>query len=262
MWLWRKEMIKITKILVLISILFSANLKAQTWSNGPGMNYTRAGASAVTWNGKIYVFGGKSLNNKVLNNVEVFDPSTAIWDSSSIPPFTHARYNASICVWNDTFYLTGGRTIESPIASMEIYNPVSNTWKEAHDLRTAREGHTANYFNDRVYVIGGQNGSNYLIDDVEWYDEEENEWNNAALFKLPYPRSAHFSTYDDNDNYYMFGGLYWTLTNTIYKATKSDTGYSWAFVDTLSQARAYGISERIGNLVYLIGGETDRKSVV
>lgn len=242
------------KLLFVLIILFKSIVWAQPWQNGVFLKKPRAGAAATAWNGKIYVFGGKSINNKILNSVEVFDPAVEDWDTTLVPPFTHARYNASICVWANKFYLTGGRTLDGALKSMEVYDPVKNSWEEAHDLLREREGHSANYFNNRVYVIGGQSNSDSLIESIEWYDTNAEQWKDA-LFTLPYPRSAQFAA-TNNDDYYMFGGYYYGLTNTIYKATKKAEGYTWEEIGHLSQKRAYGITAKIDSSIYLIGGET------
>ncbi|MCB9057714.1 MAG: T9SS type A sorting domain-containing protein [Calditrichae bacterium] len=229
-------------------------LYADEWKNGTYINEPRAGASALTWNGKIYLFGGKSINNSVLNTVEVYDPASNSWTSNIVAPFRNARYNASAVVWDNKFYLIGGRDIDDVFRSVEVYDPVQNTWQEAHELRTEREGHTSVVFNNRIYTIGGQKSNFDLVEEIEWYDSQEQKWEKAA-FDIYYPRSALFSAVY-NEQFYMFGGYYYGLSATACKAYFDGDIYDWEITTSLAEPRAYGATAVIDSLIYIIGGET------
>ncbi|MCA9731867.1 MAG: T9SS type A sorting domain-containing protein [Deferribacteres bacterium] len=244
---------KMRNLLVLLAVL-NSQIVAGTWDNAAFLNIPRAGASAISWQGKIYVFGGKSLNYSVLNTVEIYDRNTGIWDASYAAPFHQARYNASTVLWNDKVYLLGGRTINDVLKNVEVYDLVQNTWTDAHDLRIPREGHSACFFNDRIYAIGGQDKDAQLVESIEWYDNTKDNWEDA-VFELPYARSAHFSAVYAND-YFMFGGYYWGLTKYIYKAQLGYNGYEWQQIGELSEPRAYGATAQIDSLIFIIGGET------
>ena len=239
---------------MLIFFVLVLNAAAGEWDNAAFLTVERAGASAVVWQNKIYVFGGKSINNSVLNSVEIYDPTTMMWDSTIVAPFSQPRYNAGAVIWDNKIYLLGGRTINDVLANVEIYDPAQNTWTTAQDLRKAREGHSACAFNDRIYAIGGQKGHYELIDEIEWFDAGKQDWE-AAIFDLPHERSAHFSAVYD-DEYFMFGGYYWGLTKSIYKARRDSSGYVWENIGELSEPRAYGSTARIDSLIFIIAGET------
>jgi len=250
-------MYNISKKIISLTLIFVSLVVADEWNNGPFLNTPRAGATAVTWDGKIYVFGGRSGGNVVLNTVEMFDPQSGSWDNSSIPAFPTARYNASAVIFENKIYLIGGRTINDVLKVVEVYDPVQNKWEEAHELRKEREGHTTGVFNDRIYTIGGQKNSNTLVEDIEWYNAEEDDWKEAA-FNLPYPRSAHFAVIYQDD-YYCFGGYYYGLNEYGYRTVhQPDFTYSWKTVNSLSMPRAYGAVARIDSLIYIIGGETEQ----
>lgn len=243
------------KRIVLIILISFSFLHAGKWLNGPFLNESRAGAAAVNWDGKIYVFGGKSLNNSVLNTVEVYDPDAGHWDSTLVPHFEYNRYNASAIVWQNKIYLIGGRTNDEVLKCVEVYDPVQNTWAEAQELRKEREGHSTRIFNNRIYAIGGQREDFQLVEEIEWYDDQEEKWEDA-IFDLPYPRVAHFTEVYNNE-FYMFGGYYWGLTSNIYKAFPDTLGYSFIEIGSLSEPRAYGVTAKLDSLIYIIGGETE-----
>ncbi|KAA3613163.1 MAG: T9SS C-terminal target domain-containing protein [Calditrichaeota bacterium] len=240
--------------IIVITLLLIAGLGAGQWKDRAVLNVPRAGAAAVTWGGKIYVFGGKSLNNNVLNSVEVYDPSSDTWDSTIVDPFVNARYNTSAIVWENKIYLVGGRTNDEVEDNVEIYDPVQNKWEEAQELHEGREGHSVNIINDLIYTIGGQEENYHYVDDIEYYNDLKGEWEDAE-FEMEYQRAAHFAEVFNND-YYMFGGYYFGLTNTIYKTVPDSKEYAWVLIDTLVEPRAYGATARIGSSIYILGGET------
>lgn len=239
--------------ITLILIFYQVFLHAGDWVEVPSMLTPRGGASAVYYDGKIYVFGGKSLQNKLLNTVEVYHVHSGIWDTLTVPKFQTARYNAKAIVYDDLIYLIGGRDQEKALKSCEVFDPAQNMWVAVQDLRREREGMGAAYFNDRIYVVGGQRDEK-MIEEVEWYDDFNHEWLDA-VFDLPFPRSAFFSGVVQ-DTFYLFGGYYYGLTKNIYKAVPGVNGYQWISAGELECGIAYGASVTIGDEIFLIGGET------
>lgn len=245
--------IKIAVLLVCILLMNEKNNAGQ-WLTIDPMPTARAGASVAVWGGKLYVFGGKSNDNRVLNTVDCYNLSTHQWNSSNIPNFNHERYNAAAVVYHDRIFLIGGRGYNEVMKMVEVYDPVQNVWSVAHSLHEKREGHSAVVLQDRIYVIGGQEEESSLVDEIEWYDEGQNNWKKVDG-ETPFERVASFSAAVD-DTVYMFGGYYYGLTKTLFKGWFNDQGSQWLQDGELQEARAYGATVRSGDSLYLIGGET------
>ncbi len=237
-----------------ITVTMVYNSFADEWYQAAPLNISRGGAAAVMLEGHIYVFGGKSINNRILKNVERYDPVYDVWDTTHVPDFSHARFNATAVIFNEKIYLIGGQNGERVLKEVEVYDPVQNTWDQVQDLRRDREGLSGAVFNDRIYAIGGQKDPYNLIHEIEWYDQPADNWL-EAIFNLPYPRSAHYHGVIGND-FYMFGGFYYDPTNTAYKASPGVSGYEWTQLEYLSKKRAYGASVISRGNIYIIGGET------
>ena len=106
---------RVTKSLILFFVLiFSQMLTADEWYSAPSLLVPRGGAAAVTYGNYIYVFGGKSIENKVLNSVERYDILAAVWDTTVVPDFNYPRYNATAVIFNEMIYLMGGQDGEKP----------------------------------------------------------------------------------------------------------------------------------------------------
>ncbi|KAA3613371.1 MAG: T9SS C-terminal target domain-containing protein [Calditrichaeota bacterium] len=263
----------IIKIILFCTV---GSLNAQDSLEFASMSTPRAGASAVAYRGKIYIFGGKALNNKILNKVDIYDPSTNKWDTTSANSFKVARYNAAAVVWRDSIdriYLTGGfNGGYEALESVEVYDPVQNTWEEVQDLHEERSGHSLSVINDRMHVIGGlekiagNDNDNEFVEDIEWYEPGEKplhgEWKETEN-KMKHLRAAHYSAVYDNV-YYLFGGLaHGGPKSEVYKMRKmqnSNNGddnkkrYEWGQLPSLRGPRYYGATASIGSHIYIIGG--------
>lgn len=88
--------------------------------------------------------------------------------------------------------LVGGRGGTSRLATVEQYNPVSNSWQSMAALNTARSGHTASLLvGNALLLIGGLDNSGRLAQN-EYFDRERNLWIEAN--NLAVARNGHASS--------------------------------------------------------------------
>ena len=248
-----KKIMKYVILLIVLVFIESAGAQEQ-WTTKASMHIPRAGAAAVVWDGKIYVFGGKSNNNTILKSVEVYDPVNDTWDNTTIPDFNKARYNGQAIVWKNEIYLIGGRNKDKALKDCEVYDPVQNEWHNAHNLHEEREGHAIAVLNKKIFAIGGQNEPYELVEDIEWYNADDDNWVETDSV-LPYPRVAAFNAVIDNI-YYMLGGYYYGLTNSILTFQPDTNGGKWRQIGAINHVRYYGVSVARDSSIYLFGGET------
>jgi N-acetylneuraminic acid mutarotase len=146
-----------------------------TWAELAPMPAGRNHAAAATDGKKLYVFGGRGPgsgnSNTVANGfdtVQVYDPATDRWTSSSTPgstlrPLPQARGGTGKAVYyKGEFYVLGGETFDGAGATpsrvynrVDVYNPVKNTWRLGPQMPTARHGIFPVLVSGRVYVAGG-----------------------------------------------------------------------------------------------------------
>ncbi len=248
-------MTKLVKIILILPVLLLVGrLYPAEWQTAPAMHTPRGGAAAVKWENYIYVFGGKSMNNMVLNTVERFDLVSGNWENQVVPPFEKPRYNAAAIVYDGKIYLIGGRDNKKVFKTAEVFDPAQNKWVDVQEMHHEREGFAAVLLQNLIYLIGGQEDNTSLLDDIEWFDSTQNSWEDAE-FDLDYPRAAAFTT-AWNDTCYLFGGYYYGLTKTSYKGFFTPSGFQWVEGPHLNVGRAYGATALVGDWIYLIGGET------
>jgi len=127
-----------------------------TWTRRADMMTPRAGAAAVTVDGKIYVIGGVfgNLHNAPLSIVEVYDPITDTWTRKANMPT--ARMFLSASVVGGRIYAIGGGVWGGAIYStVEVYDPATDTWTSESDMPTARNSHASCAVSVKIYAIGG-----------------------------------------------------------------------------------------------------------
>src|SRR5450432_1727706 len=125
--------------------------------------------------GKILVAGGASDCTTAITPVsetfyctyvagaELYDPTSNSWSAAGTLATGRTGHTATLLA-SGKVLVTGGTNSNGgygpPIASAELYDPVSNTWSPAASLNTARFEHTATLLpSGKVLVAGGQGNS-------------------------------------------------------------------------------------------------------
>eukprot|EP00916_Digyalum_oweni_P002513 GHVL01004616.1.p1 GENE.GHVL01004616.1~~GHVL01004616.1.p1 ORF type:complete len:315 (+),score=39.84 GHVL01004616.1:74-1018(+) len=110
------------------------------WNIAATMKQARVGATAVTFNGKIYIIGG-SNGVKPLSSTEVFDPQLGVLTPG--PSLNYPRNRLCGVVYEGKIYVIGGRddcrdanNTEDDNGDVEVL--IDNTWKIVKHLKLLR----------------------------------------------------------------------------------------------------------------------------
>ncbi|MEM9881449.1 MAG: malectin domain-containing carbohydrate-binding protein [Planctomycetota bacterium] len=165
---------------------------ADTWTRLADAPVGRNSAATGTDGQKMYIFGGRvggDAPGNGFDTVLVYDPATDTWESSDDPapgsdpiaPLPQRRggiVNAPFVAGE--FYVIGGETDNDPTANdvglydrVDIYNPVTNTWREGAPMITARHGIYPVGYAGGIYIAGGgvvKGGSNSDVFEVYYAD--------------------------------------------------------------------------------------------
>jgi N-acetylneuraminic acid mutarotase len=111
-----------------------------------------AGYSSVV-DGKIYVIGGYGGAQRV----DEYDPATDTWTmKSDMPTRRHALSTSTL---DGKIYAIGGYVPgvagDPGVATVEVYDPATDTWTAAPDMPTGRMGPRTSVVDGKIYVIGG-----------------------------------------------------------------------------------------------------------
>ncbi|ABX05450.1 kelch repeat-containing protein [Herpetosiphon sp.] len=135
---------------------------ANTWANLPNMPLARNGAAGGTDGHFFYLFGGRASGTigAASNDLQIYDPLTQTWTSSAsdptIPPLPQARADLGQAIWyKGEFYLLGGADQAGVSNRVDVYNPLTKSWRSVAPMPTARQGHAPILVGGRIYVPAG-----------------------------------------------------------------------------------------------------------
>lgn len=115
------------------------------WTIKSPMSESKYNMDTQIINGKIYIFGG--YTKEMLKSTQAYDPLSDSW--TQLAPIPVAITNL-----NTKTKLIGGKVYAFTYNKIEVYNPISNTWKEGVMPK--------NFYSTKVEVI---NGKFYILDE-------------------------------------------------------------------------------------------------
>lgn len=179
---------------------------------------------------------------------QVGDPIA--WDT--VATVTTGREFFGAAAANGRIYAVGGRDSGgNTLASVEEYDPSTDSWTNVAPLNTPRENFSATEVNNRVYAIGGRG-----LASVEKYNPETDSWTTVA--SLSSPRERHGAAAVNGRVYAIGGGA----DPASVEKYNPDTD-SWTTVASLNTAREYPGAVGVDGLLYAVGGrETENFSAI
>lgn len=153
--------------------------QTNTWQSRTSMPTGRESPACAVVEDKIYVIGGgEDASNVVYNIVEVYDPATNSWDTSTSPMPT-ARRGLTCAAVNGKIYAIGGRLgyldPHTDVNIVEIYDVATDSWQTGPSMPTARAFPASVAVDGMIYVIGGLTPVDSL-GVVERYDPVSTSW--------------------------------------------------------------------------------------
>lgn len=136
--------------------------------------------------GRVLIAGGIDYygpETPIFASAEIYDPATETWSATG--PMASRRFkHAAVRLESGEVLVIGGTATEPSddraLSSVELYNPVTGTWKATGSLAQARENPSAALLRDgRVLVAGGVIGRfrDYSsLASAEIYDPKTETW--------------------------------------------------------------------------------------
>lgn len=183
------------------------DLRTQEWAEIEDLKEARYGHTAVVLDGSIYVLGGADKDGEVLETVEVYDAAEDEWRISEEWKLDRPRtVFATVAVGRSAYSFGGISRVPLPQVQRfnfqggsEVFIPPGLLDARAYVAAVA-VGDTS------VYVIGGRNGRNRVLDDVVLFvpsDPPGRQWKNAK--RLRTARDS-FGAVEINGTVYVIGG--------------------------------------------------------
>ncbi len=171
-----------------------------------------AGSSFATLTQLVMLFGGRSLSGQALNSVEVGSGNQWVMSYANNgggpvyfagAPMPTARYGLeAVTHLNGLCYIMGGTTGSTVLNTVEVYNPISNTWATGVPMPTPRMDFGSFLHNGKIYVVGGFNATGPLAS-MDCFDPATGVW--TSLPGMPTARGG-LMVYGGTNSIYALGG--------------------------------------------------------
>lgn len=119
-------------------------------------------SSFAALGGKIYAIGGAEPGHvpSEVSRVDVYDPATDSWQIGAIPDMPTARTHLARTtpVVDNKIWVIGGWNGYSALHTVEVYDPVSNSWSTDTPMPTARYQMGLAAVGNKIYAVGGNWG--------------------------------------------------------------------------------------------------------
>jgi N-acetylneuraminic acid mutarotase len=261
------------------SLVFEYDPASNAWSKKRPMRLASHHVAFASLNNKIYAFGGFTFPESgppgwnPVDNAWEYDPATDEW--KELAPMPTRRGAAAAGVAGGKIYVAGGANSlpgvtengihparpHNVLATVEEYDPATNTWRARRPLLLPRNHHVTVGLSDRVYAIGGRVGSAFIsgtsnnVDLIEMYDPAADLW--LPRTRMPTARSAiGAGTY--NNHIIVAGGE--GQDQRLLAAFKAVEAYDatlnrWQVLPSMVRPRHGLAVGAIGNRLYVVSGD-------
>lgn len=239
---------------------------SETWTKRASLGLDRMWLSAVVLDGRIYAVGGLNELGPV-RAVEVYNPTTDTWTQKAGMPTS--RMGLATCAVNGKIYAIGGcknfrawsKTISGNcLASVEEYDPITDTWTKKADMPTPRAALGVGVVGGLIYVLGGTSDGRTACPAVEVYDPATDTWTSKGT--MPEPR-CDLRAVIIGQKIYALGGLSggWPgfVDDSAVVFTKSVALYdpasnTWSQKPDMNVRRADFAASVVDGRIYVFGG--------
>ncbi len=128
------------------------------WTELPPLLQPRAAAAAAVVGDRLIVTGGVDADGKLLNTTEIFDGTS--WKLGA--PIPTPRQMSGAASDGKLVYVLGGSNGTSDLATVETYDPATDTWTGLPELPGRRSDLGVAYADGRLVVAGGTSAGQVL----------------------------------------------------------------------------------------------------
>jgi len=140
----------------------------------------------------------------------------------------------------------------------EVFHPEDNIWETLADMPRPRFRHGMEFFNGSIYVFGGRDVSDVLIQEIDVYNPTKNSWSTLPPSQWLNESSSDFSSLVFNNTIYMVGGYdqnYKTLAS-VASFTPNVANSTWKYdaLPPMNVPRGDTCAIVLNDQIYLFGG--------
>ena len=107
----------------------------------------------VNFQGSLFVVGGKTSENQVVDKVQKYSPDTDLWQE--VVPMSVARVGLGVVADEISMYAIGGWSWFGVMNVVEKYDPQRNSWSRVASTREKKMHCCGVLVNSKVFLFGG-----------------------------------------------------------------------------------------------------------
>ena len=168
-------------------------------------------------------------------------------------------YHEALERFDERFELGSLTNFSIEHAPHEVFDPVAKTWKLlSSQMIQSRYGHAAAAIGDKIFVMGGYGGGDYL-NSVEVYDIISDTWE-----ALPPMNSKRHdcSAVAVGDKVYVMGGQTKSGARLNTAEVHDVKTRSWTSIPSMQNKRSGPAAVALGNNIFVMGGSEDSTAEV
>ncbi|KAM3287728.1 putative protein isoform X1 [Capsicum chacoense] len=168
----------------------SYNPADNKWTVHRCLNERNGSLAVATWKDNIFAIGGGN-GSESFSAVQMYDPQIGRWIPSR--SMWQKRFALGAAELNGALYTVGGYDGENYLAyalggddgsqmvpSIEIFVPCHGTWMLGEPMKYSRGYSTAAVLKESIYVIGGVQSDDEIVDMIECYKDDQG-WETTNL---------------------------------------------------------------------------------
>ena len=161
-------------------------------------------AAVVTFQGFLYVIGGRDKNYGAMQTVQKYNPDTNLWQA--VPSLSSARSGVCAVADESYLYVIGGLNATSQYEDIvERFDPTNNTWDKLPSTLAQRSEAGGAIANHKLFVFGGLKPGSTNAHPCEMYDPTMTVW--SGIEGLVEPR-GWASAVSFKGQIFVFGGFH------------------------------------------------------
>ena len=177
-------------------------------------------------------------------------PPAGVW--STLAPMPTPRQELSVAVLDGkVFVLAGYDTLGASTATVEVYDPRTDTWRSAAPLPVATNHNAAATVNGRLYAFGGTTPRAFV------YDPARDAWSEVA--SMTYQHGGTPAVGVIGGKLYVAGGAGPGMVGNEVEVYDPSAN-AWRTLAPMSVPRNHTAGGVIGGRLYVVGGRGDPRA--
>src|SRR5690606_5654865 len=168
----------------------------------------RERAAYTATDSHLFVWGGLDETGDLLGDGALYQPATDTWIPVTRDENTPSARHSAMAIWTGDVVVVWGGTADQVLADGAVYDPDTDSWTPMADGPVARAAGVAGYVAtyDMVAVWGGENASGDLLEGIDFYDPNDDDWMPGST-NLDPGKVKNAAWGVGTQTFWVFGGL-------------------------------------------------------